>query len=79
MDLDQFSKEAVEKRKSMASDAHRPQYHFQSPSNWVNDAHPIYWNGEYHMFYLYNPYGVTHGIVHWAHACLLYTSPSPRD
>jgi len=68
MDLDQFSKEAVEKRKSMASDPHRPQYHFQSPSNWVNDAHPIYWNGEYHMFYLYNPYGVTHGIVHWAHA-----------
>ena len=68
MDLERHAQEMMAVRRQMAGDPHRPQYHFQSPSNWVNDAHPIYWEGRYHMFYLYNPYGSTHGIVHWAHA-----------
>ena len=68
MDPARYTEEMMAVRREMAGDPHRPQYHFQSPSNWVNDAHPIYWEGRYHMFYLYNPYGVTHGIVHWAHA-----------
>jgi beta-fructofuranosidase len=68
MDPARYAEEMMAVRREMAGDPHRPQYHFQSPSNWVNDAHPIYWEGRYHMFYLYNPYGVTHGIVHWAHA-----------
>lgn len=33
----------------------RPDYHFSVPDNWKNDPQrPIYLNGEYHYYYLYN-------------------------
>lgn len=28
----------------------------------------IQWNGQYHMFYQYNPHGAFHGTIHWGHA-----------
>lgn len=38
----------------------------------MNDPNgPIYWNGEYHMFFQYNPNAAVWGDMHWAHA----TSP----
>lgn len=54
---------------SLASDPLRPQYHLLPPANWMNDPNgPIYWNGEYHMFYQYNPDGAYWGDMHWGHA-----------
>ena len=33
----------------------RPAYHFSVPDNWKNDPQrPIYMDGEYHYYYLYN-------------------------
>ena len=33
----------------------RPAYHFSVPDNWKNDPQrPIYLDGEYHYYYLYN-------------------------
>src|SRR6478609_9578323 len=33
----------------------RPTYHFSVPDNWKNDPQrPIYLDGEYHYYYLYN-------------------------
>lgn len=33
----------------------RPTYHFSVPDNWKNDPQrPIYIDGEYHYYYLYN-------------------------
>ncbi|MDQ0865018.1 hypothetical protein [Arthrobacter globiformis] len=33
----------------------RPTYHFSVPDNWKNDPpRPIYIDGEYHYYYLYN-------------------------
>ncbi|WP_390905069.1 GH32 C-terminal domain-containing protein [Paenarthrobacter ilicis] len=33
----------------------RPEYHFSVPDNWKNDPQrPIYLDGEYHYYYLYN-------------------------
>ena len=29
---------------------------------------PIYWKGNYHMFYQYNPHGAYWGDMHWGHA-----------
>jgi beta-fructofuranosidase len=60
-------------------DPHRPNYHFLPPANWMNDTMGIWWKGEYHIFYLYNPdaptwrqakeWGHAFGadLVHWKH------------
>ncbi|XP_060177033.1 beta-fructofuranosidase, insoluble isoenzyme 1-like [Lycium barbarum] len=48
---------------------HRTGYHFQPPKNWINDPNaPMYYNGEYHLFYQYNPYGSVWGNIVWAHS-----------
>src|SRR4051812_11081423 len=50
-------------------DRHRPRYHFLPLANWMNDPNGlIQWQGEYHMFYQYNPLAATHGGIHWGHA-----------
>ena len=41
---------------AIAADSLRPQFHLLSPRNWMNDPNgPIFWNGQYHMFYYYDP------------------------
>ncbi len=47
----------------------RPQYHFTAPANWLNDPNGlIKWDGEYHVYYQYNPAGPFHSTIHWGHA-----------
>jgi beta-fructofuranosidase len=61
-------------------DPHYPRYHLAAPGGWMNDPHPIYFKGAYHMFYQYSflpedPYGAPHcwghavsrDLVHWEH------------
>ncbi|XP_076924099.1 beta-fructofuranosidase, insoluble isoenzyme CWINV6-like [Bidens hawaiensis] len=48
---------------------YRAGYHFQPPSNWMNDPNgPMLYNGVYHFFYQYNPYAATFGMIVWGHA-----------
>ncbi|SDX08981.1 glycoside hydrolase family 32 protein [Paenibacillus sp. CF384] len=48
---------------------YRPIYHFLPPGNWMNDPNGLlYYQGEYHVFYQYNPNGDTWGTIHWGHA-----------
>ena len=56
-------------RQEMSGDRQRPSFHFIAPSNWMNDPHGLVkWQGQYHLFYQYNPHGPFHGSIHWGHA-----------
>ncbi|MBC6699732.1 glycoside hydrolase family 32 protein [Hymenobacter puniceus] len=64
-----------------APDPYRPVYHFTAPKNWINDANGlIYSNGQYQLFYQYNPYSADPGHLSWGHATspdLLRWTPQP--
>lgn len=48
---------------------HRPQFHFTPETNWMNDPNGmVYYDGDYHLFYQYNPFGDKWGHMSWGHA-----------
>ena len=48
---------------------YRPQFHFTPAQNWMNDPNGmVYYQGEYHLFFQYNPFGDTWGHMSWGHA-----------
>lgn len=47
----------------------RPQFHFTPAKNWINDPNGmVYYDGEFHLFYQYNPFGDKWGHMSWGHA-----------
>lgn len=47
----------------------RGQLHFSPKQGWMNDPNGlVYYKGQYHMFFQYNPYGRDWGNMTWGHA-----------
>ncbi|MBK6456914.1 MAG: glycoside hydrolase family 32 protein [Gemmatimonadetes bacterium] len=47
----------------------RPRFHFTPERNWMNDPNGmVYYDGEWHLFYQYNPFGDKWGHMSWGHA-----------
>ena len=51
------------------AEAWRPHYHYTPLRNWMNDPNGlVYLDGEYHLYYQYNPLGAQWGNISWGHA-----------
>lgn len=49
--------------------SYRPIFHFAPKKNWTNDPNGlVYYKGNYHLYFQYNPFGDKWGHMSWAHA-----------
>ncbi|WP_284239681.1 GH32 C-terminal domain-containing protein, partial [Paenibacillus glycanilyticus] len=55
-------------RSTLEGDKYRPTYHAIAPAHWMNEPHaPLYYNGQYHLFYQNNQQGPYWHNMHWGH------------
>ncbi len=56
-------------QEKLTHDPFRPQFHLLPRANWMNDpCAPRFFQGQYHMFFQYNPGSANWGDMHWNHA-----------
>lgn len=59
----------IEKEAAGVNPEYRNKFHLMAPIGWINDPNGfIYFRGEYHLFYQYNPYDSVWGPMYWGHA-----------
>lgn len=70
-DITQTDESPVEEIKTspLYGETYRPQFHFTSNKNWLNDPNGlVFFKGEYHLFFQHNPMGIEWGNMTWGHA-----------
>ena len=51
------------------SEAWRPRFHYTPQRHWMNDPNGlVFFGGEYHLYYQYNPLAAQWGHISWGHA-----------
>ena len=64
--INELNIEAKEYYKKGQYDEYRNNYHFEPPFGLLNDPNGLsYYNGEYHLFFQWNPYTCEHKFKHW--------------
>ncbi|HEM5269470.1 TPA: glycoside hydrolase family 32 protein [Streptococcus suis] len=59
----------IQTEKGKINPIFKPQAHLTPETGWMNDPNGfIYFRGEYHLFYQFNPYESVWGPMHWGHA-----------
>jgi beta-fructofuranosidase len=67
--IDVAERYIAEHAPQVATASMRQRYHFMGPCGWINDPNGlIYYRGQYHFFYQFNPYGAFWSQMHWGHA-----------
>jgi beta-fructofuranosidase len=69
--ISRAAEEADKNRHNREKDPYRLQFHLMPPVGLLNDPNGlVQYNGEYHVFYQWNPFKTAHGAKFWGH----YTS-----
>src|SRR5690606_31258246 len=64
-----YQADAIAGQDSLYQEKNRQQCHLSNRSSWINEANSlIYRNGEYHLYYQYDPYEREWENMHWGHA-----------
>lgn len=55
--------------KELFDELYRPQFHFSPEKSWQSEPNGlVYYKGEYHLFYQFNPNANEWDDIHWGHA-----------